>query len=381
MTGRGEASLTDSTATSPTDAAARNGGSPPSSITAGELARVLSAKLVGADDVILDRIEPIDHAGAGALTFIRTMAYAASWPGSNASAALVSSAVPFDGHLKAEDGTPGRGRALLFVPDADLALIRILEVLAGRPEFKPGVHASAVVDATATIDESASVGANCVVGPRCVIGPKVRLEAGVLLGHGVSIGTGSILHPGVKVLDRCKVGAECILHSGVVIGGDGFGYHPRPDGRGVIKIPHIGAVSIGDQVEIGANSCVDRAKFGDTVIGAGTKIDNLVQIGHGCRVGRSCIICGHVGLAGSVSVGDGVMLGGKVGVADNVKIGPGAKIAAYAAVSNDVPAGAIYMGQPAGPASEWKRNYAALRNLGKILPRIKRATRELDAEL
>ncbi len=175
----------------------------------------------------------------------------------------------------------------------------------------------------------------------------------------------STLHPHVSVLDRCIIGNDCVLHAGVAIGADGFGYRPSPDGRGLLKIPHIGNVVIGDHVEIGANSCVDRAKFGSTTVGNGTKIDNLVQIAHGCRVGRSCIICGQTGMAGSVIVGDGVIIGGGVGVADNVEIGSGARIAALSGVTGNVPAGQTWMGAPAAPAGEWRRTYAAMRRMGK----------------
>jgi UDP-3-O-[3-hydroxymyristoyl] glucosamine N-acyltransferase len=181
----------------------------------------------------------------------------------------------------------------------------------------------------------------------------------------VHVGERTVLHPNVVIYERSVVGNDCILHAGVIIGADGFGYHPRPDGRGVIKIPHIGNVVIHENVEIGANSCVDKGKFGSTVIGAGTKIDNLVQIGHNCQLGRSCILCGECGLSGSVKLGDGVVLGGRVGVADNVSIGSGARVGAYSGVSNDIPPGAVYLGVPAGPANEWKRIYGFLRRLGK----------------
>jgi UDP-3-O-[3-hydroxymyristoyl] glucosamine N-acyltransferase len=164
----------------------------------------------------------------------------------------------------------------------------------------------------------------------------------------------------------------------VVIGADGFGYRPAPDGRGLAHIPHVGTVEIGDFVDVGANSCIDRAKFGATTIGSGTKIDNLVQIAHNCRIGRSCILCGQVGLAGSVVLGDGVVLGGAASVADHLTLGAGVRIAARSGVMNDIPAGETWVGLPAAPAGESMRNYAAFRRLGEMAQKLKRYEKMLN---
>lgn len=336
-------------------------------ISSGELAALLGAELLGRPDVAITHIDALERATPGALTFIRNARYSRAWADSKASAALVTRDVPL-ANLESElDDGPFHGpRALLIVSDADLAMVKALEFFAAKPAPPvPGVHPAAVVDPAAKVAATASIGPCCTVGAGAVIGEASRLVSHVFVGASTSIGARTTLCPGVSVMDRCVVGDDCLLHPGVVIGADGFGYRPSPDGRGLIKIPHIGNAVLGDHVEIGANSCVDRAKFGSTTVGSGTKIDNLVQIAHGCRVGRSCVICGHVGLAGSVIVGDGVMIGGKVGVADNVEIGAGAKIAAFAGVVGNVPAGASWMGAPAAAAGEWRRTYAALRRLGK----------------
>ncbi|HYE63177.1 MAG TPA: UDP-3-O-(3-hydroxymyristoyl)glucosamine N-acyltransferase [Phycisphaerales bacterium] len=338
------------------------------SITTGELAALVGAELLGPPTIRLERIDALERAGAGTLSFIRSGAYLKDWENGKAAAALVSRDVPL-GVLRETLGNGSamrEARALLVVPDADLAMVRVLDVFAARSApVKPGVHATAAVDPGATVSPSAFIGPGCTVSAGAVIGENAALIAQVHVGHGAKVGAGTTIHPHVSVLDRCVVGAHCIIHPGVVIGGDGFGYRPSPDGRGLVKIPHIGNVDIGDHVEIGANTCIDRAKFGSTVIGSGTKIDNLVQIAHGCRIGRSCIICGKCGLAGSVVVGDGVVLGGGVSVADNLEIGSGSKLAALSGVVNNVPPGSIWMGAPAGPAGEWRRTYAALRRLGK----------------
>lgn len=343
------------------------------SITTGQLASIISAQLVGPPDLILRGVESADRAVSGHLTFVRSAKFAAAWRSGLATAALVAADVPLDRVL--EDvitGNPGAARAILLVPDADLAMIAALECFA-PPEPAPWqssgagaqIHASAVIHPTASVAATAFIGPLCVVGPGAVIGHEARLVAHVTIGAGGAVGARTVLYPSVTVYDRCRIGADCMIHGGVVIGADGFGYHPRADGQGVIKIPHIGDVVIEDHVEIGANTCVDRGKFGSSVIGAGTKIDNLVQIGHNCRIGRSCIICGEVGLSGSVTLGDGVVLGGRVGVADNVTIGAGARVAAYSGVTGNIPAGETYMGAPAGPVQEWRRIYGYLRRLGK----------------
>jgi UDP-3-O-[3-hydroxymyristoyl] glucosamine N-acyltransferase len=258
------------------------------------------------------------------------------------------------------------GAKLIVVKDVDLAMISVLErFMPPQEPHDAGIHPRAWVHPSATVHPTASIGPGCSVAAGASIGANAWLVANVCVGFNARVGAGTVLYPNVVVYERCEVGAGCMLHAGVIVGADGFGYHPRPDGRGVMKIPHIGNVVIHDHVEIGANSCIDKGKFGSTVVGAGTKIDNLVQVGHNCHIGRSCILCGESGLAGSVTLGDGVILGGRAAVSDNVSVGSGAKIAGLSGVSSDVPAGAVYMGVPAGPAGEWRRIYAQLRRMGK----------------
>jgi UDP-3-O-[3-hydroxymyristoyl] glucosamine N-acyltransferase len=307
-----------------------------------------------------------DESDTSALTFLRSAGFARKWlaQAGGPHAALVGESA-FAG-LSPESLASLRDRALIVVADADLALIEVLKAMVpASPIRGAGLHPSSVVDPGASVDPSAHVGPGCVVEAGAAIGAGAMLIAQCFVGVGARVGDGSILHPGVRVLERCVVGRRCILHSGVVVGADGFGYRPRPDGRGLLKIPHIGNVVLGDDVEIGANTCVDRAKFGSTAIGSGTKIDNLVQIAHNCVIGRSCVLCGEVGLAGSVTLGDGVVLGAKVGIADNLTIGAGAQVGAAAGVMNDIPAGETWLGMPARPAKETLRMMAELRKLGQ----------------
>jgi UDP-3-O-[3-hydroxymyristoyl] glucosamine N-acyltransferase len=357
--------------------------SPGGGHTAGSLAKLLSAagvsaELIGEGGVAVDRFESSERGGAGVVTFLRSEAFVRRWLKGPACVALLGRELV---GLALPEGAEklGAGRCLLVVRDVDEAASVVLGLFAPPPRARRvGVHPSAVVDAHASVAPDAEIGPHCVVESGARVGAGTTLVSGVHVGRDAVVGERTLLHPGVCVLDRCRVGSDCILHSGVVVGADGFGY--RPGSAGLHKIPHIGDVVIEDGVEIGANSCVDRAKFGSTLIGSGTKIDNLCQIAHNCRVGKHCVLCGHVGLAGSVVLGDGVVLGGMVGVADGVEIGAGAQVGAHSGVSNDIPAGAVYLGTPAGPISEWRRNYAVIGKLGRTIAEIKKALRARGRE-
>jgi UDP-3-O-[3-hydroxymyristoyl] glucosamine N-acyltransferase len=321
---------------------------------------------VGPESLTIGGLATIDEAVAGELTFIRSARYASRWAGSAASAALVSRGVSVPGH------DPAR-RALLLVPDAEAAMVTLLHAFAPpRPAWPAGIHPTALVDPTATIGAGASIGPWSIVGPRSSIGAGAALVAQVYVGADVRLGDHTVLHPGVRVLDRCEIGADCELWPNVVIGADGFGYQPDPTGQGIAKIPHLGNVVIGDRVDIGASTSVDRGKFGSTIIGTGSKIDNHCQIGHNCVVGRSVIICGMTGIAGSVRIGDGAVIAGLVGIADNLEIGERAVVAAMSGVLSNVPPGKTWFGIPAGPHRERMRALAALRQLPDELRRLAR---------
>ncbi len=334
--------------------------------TTGMIAAAVEGRLVGRADLAITGLGGLDQAGPGALTFIRDRAFGQKWAASKASAALVTDGVIVDGHDESS-------RALIYVKSADVAMVKILSALAWKAEGPPaGIHPTAIVDPAAKIAPTARVGPMCIVGPRTVVGDGCVLMARVTLGADVVVGPGSTLHPGVVIYDRCSLGAQTILHSNVSIGADGFGYLPAPDGRGLLKVPHIGTVKIGSGVEIGANSCVDRGKFGATEIGDGAKIDNLVQVGHNVKIGRCAIICGVSGIAGSVTIGDGAIVGGHVGVADGFTIGAGAKIGAKSGVMCDVPAGQVWTGIPAAPHRDQMRTWSAVKKLPEILRVLKK---------
>ena len=342
---------------------------PPSGYTTGMIAQAVGGELIGPADLPIADFGALDQAGPRTMTFIRSHKYALQWASSKAGAAVVTKGLEVPGH-------DPKTRALVVVPDADLAIITLLELAARQlPRHVPetGVHPAASVDPTAEVSPTARIGAFAIVGPRCSIGDGVVLQPRVTLGAGVIVGPQTILNTGVVVHDRCVIGAQCVLYSGAVIGSEGFGYRPNPKGPGVIRIPHIGTVVLGNGVEVGSNTCIDRGKFGATTIGDGTKIDNLCQIGHNVRIGRCCIICGMSGIAGSVVLEDGVVVGGQVGISDNLHIGAGAQIGALAGVVTSIPAGETWSGRPAGPHRESMRAYAALRHLSDHLREHKRA--------
>ncbi len=336
--------------------------------TTGELASRLRAELRGPADLAITRLDAIDRADRTTLTFIRDVKYAALWRESRAAAAVVSKGV---------EVSALEGRALLVVEDADRALIEMLEALT-PPTSLPavGVHPTAHIDASARVDSTARVGPAVSIGAGSVVGARTALHAGVSIGAGVRVGADCEFRSGVVVEDRCTIGDRVRVHANAVIGADGFGYRASADGKSLVKIPHAGHVEIGDDVEIGANANVDRGKFGPTTIGSGTKIDNLVQIGHNCRVGRCVIICGACGISGSVTIGDGAVLGGGVGVADNMTIGAGAKVGARSGVMHDIPAGEDWVGYPAQPVRTTMRIVAAQRQLPDLIQQVRRLMRK-----
>ncbi len=330
-------------------------------LSTSEIASMVAGRLVGSADLAIDGVEQLDLAGPSELSFIRNQQHAGRWETSKAGAALVTDGVSIE---------PGEGRALIFVKSADLAMARMLEAFAPPvPEPQAGVHPSAVVDPSAELGEGVAVGPHCVIGPRVKIGSGTKLHAGVQIYDDSVVG--SVFWPGVVIRERCEVGDGCVFHSYVAVGADGFGYRPSEDGRGIVKIPQIGTVRIGRDVEIGAHTCVDRGKFSATTIGDQTKIDNLVQIGHNVQIGRCVIIAGSTALAGGVRVDDGAMVGGMVGVIDYIHIGAGAAVAGFGCVRRDVPAGQQVMGDPAKPMSQRLREVSALRRLPDLLKSLK----------
>jgi UDP-3-O-[3-hydroxymyristoyl] glucosamine N-acyltransferase len=285
-------------------------------------------------------VASLGSARPGDISFLGNTKYKAAVAASRASVILV----PADYH-----GTPGPGQVLMFVDNPSAALGRLCSRIEQSlwPRPKPGIHSSAVVAPDARVAASATVGPLCVVESGATVGERVHLQSGVQVGRASAIGDDSWLMAGVVISAECSLGKRVRLHPGVVIGGDGFGYE-FVAGRHE-KVPQVGTVEVGDDVEIGANSTVDRARFEKTSIGEGTKIDNLVQIGHNVVIGKHCLVCALVGIAGSVTLEDYVVVGGQSGLAGHLTVHRGAKIAAQSGVMEDVPAGTSIWGSPSLP--------------------------------
>ncbi|HBS12658.1 MAG TPA: UDP-3-O-(3-hydroxymyristoyl)glucosamine N-acyltransferase, partial [Flavobacteriaceae bacterium] len=279
------------------------------------------------------------------------------WERSKASVAIVNENLTIE---------PGENRALIKVKNADLAMAKLLEAFnPPSPQFDYDIHPTAVVDKSAKLGDGCKIGAGCYVGKNVALADGVILYPNVTIMDDTQIGQHTIIWSGTVIRERTEIGSYCIFHTNVSIGADGFGYRPSDDGRGLVKIPQIGNVIIGDAVEIGANSCVDRGKFSATIIGDGCKIDNLVQIGHNSIMGRSCIMAGHSGLAGSVTLGDGVIIGGSASIKDHTTLHSGATVGAGSGVVGDVEAGKTVLGYPACDSRDMLRQWVALRKLAK----------------
>ncbi len=247
-----------------------------------------------------------------------------------------------------------------------------------EPPACPGVHPTAVIDETAQIDESATIGAQVVIGKDVRVAKQVHLHAGVRVGDACTIGAETVIHPNVVLYRQTEIGSRVLIHAGASLGADGFGFFVD-DGK-LRKWPHVGNVVVHDDVEIGANACIDRGKYGSTVIERSVKIDNLVQIGHNCQIGQGSILAGMVGLSGSVVLEEGVVCGGNAGAIDHIKIGRGAQLGAKAVAIRDVPPGAAMFGNPAKPRRESLGELVMLEVLTKNRKTIKRLIRQANAQ-
>jgi UDP-3-O-[3-hydroxymyristoyl] glucosamine N-acyltransferase len=327
------------------------------SYTIQEINDVLKGELIGNTTQKIDGPEQLENAKSHHITFIGSTKYIKYWSDSKACAAIIND------NLEIE---PDDNRALIKVKNADLAMAKVLELFNPPPPvFDTDIHPTAVIHKSASIGKGCKIGANCYVGKDVELGDGVMLYPNVCVFDETTIGNKTIVWSGTVIRERCIIGSHCIFHTNVSIGADGFGYRPSDDGRGLVKIPQIGNVIIGHYVEIGANSCVDRAKFSATIIGDGCKIDNLVQIAHNSIMGRSCIMAGHSGLAGSVTLGDGVIIGGSASIKDHTTIHSGATVGAGSGVVGDVEAGKTVLGYPAQDARDMLKQWVMMRRLAK----------------
>jgi UDP-3-O-[3-hydroxymyristoyl] glucosamine N-acyltransferase len=321
-------------------------------------------EVLGDADLPISNASTLAEAQPGDITFVEADRHLGAWHASRASAAVVPASVPVN------------GRPIIRVADPLMAFVSIVQHLRGRPPVE--THS---VDPTAHIHPTARLGVGVTIGPFAVVGrdteidANATLHAGVVVGRGCRIGAETVLHPRVVLYDECVIGNRVTIHANAVIGADGFGY--RPQGGRHLKVPQLGRVEIEDEVEIGAGSTIDRGTFGPTRIGTGTKIDNLVMIGHNCQIGAHNVLAAQVGIAGSCTTGDNVMIGGQAGVADHMTIGAGSVLGAQCGVIQNVPAGSALFGTPAVPVRESLRRSVSLGKLAGVIRDIGRIKRRL----
>jgi UDP-3-O-[3-hydroxymyristoyl] glucosamine N-acyltransferase len=329
-----------------------------------DLAARLECRLEGDGGIEIVRVAGIQHAEPGDLTFLANSKYEKLLPTTRASAVIL------------RDGVSGGAAAVLRTADPYLAFARAVGLFAPAWRPAPGVHALAAVSGTAHLGAGVSVGPFVSIGEGATIGDRTVIFPNVTIGPEAHIGSDCVIHSNVSVRERIVIGNRVVLQNGVVVGGDGYGFVRRGDGTHE-KIPQIATVVIEDDVELGANTTVDRPAVGETRIGQGTKIDNLVQIGHGVTVGRHVLLAAQVGIAGSTDVGDDVVFGGQVGVGGHLTIGRGAVAVGQAGVTNSLDPGAMVGGYPAIDTREWRRSAAVFRRL----PEMKRRIEALEASL
>jgi UDP-3-O-[3-hydroxymyristoyl] glucosamine N-acyltransferase len=331
--------------------------------TAAQIAEHIQGEVVGDASTPLNGLAPAAVARPGDLTFAETPEYLTSAEASQASAVLVTKEIT------------SANKVLIRVASPRIAMAKLLPIFFPPDAYPQGIHPSAVIHETATVEPTAHIGPNCVVGARASIGARTVLMGGNHVGRDVKIGTDGCLFPNVVIYPLGQIGNRVHIHAGSVIGSDGFGY--VLDAGQHRKLQHIGNVIIGDDVEIGSNTSIDRGALGSTMIGAGTKVDNLVHVAHNVVIGRNCVVMGQVGFAGSTTLGDYCVIASQSGIAGHLKLGNQVTVGAKSGVMRDIEDGGRVLGMPALPDKETKRQVIAMQKLPELLKRM----RNLEAEV
>jgi len=333
----------------------------------GELAARLGCELRGDGEVEIRSVAGLEEAGPGDLSFLANPRYADKLATTRAAAVVVAAA----------GATP---LPCLLSENPYLAFARAVALLRPLPAPAPGVHASAQVDPSAVLGEGVHVGALAVVGPGACVGARSVLHPHVVLYEGAAVGEDCVLHAGVQLRERCRLGSRVVVQNGAVIGSDGFGFARDKDGR-YHKFPQVGIVVVEDDVEIGALTAIDRAALGETRVGRGSKLDNLVQVGHSVTIGEDSVLAGQVGVAGSTRIGRRVTLAGQVGVAGHLEIGDGAVATAQTGIPSSVEAGAVVSGYPAIDNRGWLKSSAVFAKLPELQRRLRELERRVESLL
>lgn len=334
-----------------------------------EAAALTGARLEGRSGWSFGRVVPLDQAGRGRLGFVADRRYLEHLDSSSAEAVLVSADL--------SSSVRGRVPNLLIAEEPRLALARLLDQLHPRPATRPGIHPSAVLGRGVRLGRDVRIAAYAVLGEDVEVGDRARIGAHVSVGRGSRIGADTRLHPHVVLYPGTRLGCRVVMHAGTVVGSDGFGYVMH-QGRHE-KIRQVGGCRIGDDVEMGAHCCVDRGSIGDTVIGDGTKTDNLVHVAHNVEVGEHSLLIAQVGISGSTTLGKGVVMAGQSGATGHLRIGDGARVAVQTGVIGDVPAGTSVVGFPGRPRSEFWKSVAGMRRLPALRDRVRQLEERLSA--
>ena len=336
--------------------------------TAELIAGFLGGEIVGDPKAVVSTLSKIEEGKPGSLAFLANPKYEHYIYETKATIVIVNK------DFTASAPVPA---TMIRVEDAYSCFAKLLELYVANKPQKKGISPLASIDATATLGADAYVGEYAVIGEGVKAGDDCKIYPQVYLGDRVRLGDHVTLYPGVKIYEECVIGSNVTIHAGSVIGADGFGFAPDEKGE-YHKIPQIGNVQIEDDVEIGANTCIDRATMGSTVIHRGVKLDNLVQIGHNVTVGANTVAASQVGVAGSSKVGAGCMIGGQVGIAGHLTIGNGVKLASKSGIPNNIPDGETYMGNPAMPGIKYHRSFAVYRHLPELSARVRQLEKEIE---
>jgi len=334
-----------------------------------DIAEILNGQLIGDDTLKINMLSKIEEGSKGSLSFVANEKYTEFLYSTKASAVIISS------NLEIEQSKIST--SLIVVDDAYQSFAVMLDKFSNSQANITGIHN------TSTIESSASLGKNCYLGPNVYIsenvsiGNNVKIYANSYIGQNTTIANDTILYSGVKIYDNCNIGEKCIIQSGAVVGGDGFGFAPNSDNE-YTKVAQIGNVIVEDKVEIGANTTIDRATMGSTIIRQGVKLDNLIQIAHNVEIGKHTVIAAQSGVAGSTKIGENCMIGGQVGIVGHLKIGNNVKIAAQSGISSNIKDNEIVQGSPAFAISDYKRAYVYFRQLPKLNSLVSRIEKELN---
>ncbi len=331
--------------------------------SAKDIAALAGGKVEGNPDATVSQLAKIEEGKPGALSFLSNPAYAQFIYTTAATVVIVNN------DFVAEQALP-KDLTLVRVPDARQAFAKLLDAYNQFRMNKVGIEKSAAISDSAKVGNKVYIGANSVIGDNAMIADGAKIYPNVTIGENAKIGENTIIYPGVVVYHDCVIGNNCILQSGTIVGGDGFGFQPNSSNN-YTKVPHIGNVIIEDHVEIGANTAIDRATMGSTIIRRGVKLDNLIQIAHNVEIGENTVIAAQTGVAGSTKIGKNCLIGGQVGIIGHLVIGDGVKIAAQSGIGNNLADNEIVQGSPAFGIGDYKRSYVMFRKLPELADKIK----------